>query len=267
VRPNKLFVESSVACKVGTRSLSQSDWTAVVQHLASNFEFVVSPLSFVEVLNSLARGSEQYVLPNRKRVEALSPIDPLNPTFLEMPGQFILREVLGCPRVADTYQPGELAEAMVIVLRLNKVTQELRDWLADIRRNHQSGTASYVSTHDEMRKVGQVVPDRELWLRAKTRQLGILHLSDEEIQKLGVALDAAYQYAAWIRRELKNPHYQPSKRASAWVDYQQLFYLCDPTMHILYTDGDFTQCTGGSAQQSRLLKLSDVMAEAVGCTT
>jgi hypothetical protein len=266
VSRNKLFVESSVACKVGSRSLPLSDWTAVVQHLAPLFDFVVSPLSFVEVLRSLALGKDHYIIPNLKRVESLSPIDPFHPVFLEMPGQFILREILGCPRVVETYQPGELAEAMVIVLRLNKVTQELRDWLADIRSNHQSGAESYVNTHDEMRKVGQVVPDRELWLRAKTRQLGILHLSDKEIQKLGMALDAAYEYAAWIRRELKNPHYQPSKSTSAWIDYQQLFYLCDPAMHILYIDGDFTQRTGGSSQQSRLLKLSDVMAQAVGCT-
>lgn len=268
MRRNKLFVESSVACKVGTRSLPLSDWTAIVQHLAPLFDFMVSPLSFLEVLNSLARGNEQYIIPNLKRLEALSPIYPLEPAFLEMPGQFILREVLGCgPVLVNTYQPWQMAEAMVSVLRHSSVSIELRDWLAEIRTNHQSGTENYVSTHDEMRQVGQVVPDRELWLRAKTRHLGILRLSDEEIQKLGVALDAAYQYAAWIRRELKNPHYQPSKRASAWVDYQQLFYLCDPTIHMLYVDNDFTERTGGSSQQSRLLKLSDVMAEAVGCTT
>ena len=75
VSRNKLIVESSVACKGDTRSLPLSDWTAVVQHLAPQFDFVVSPLSFIEVLRSLARGEEQYVIPNLKRVEALSPVD------------------------------------------------------------------------------------------------------------------------------------------------------------------------------------------------
>jgi hypothetical protein len=73
---NKLFVESSVACKVGSRSLPLADWSAVVQYLTPQFEFVVSPLSFVEVLRSLALGKDQYIIPNLKRVEALSPIDP-----------------------------------------------------------------------------------------------------------------------------------------------------------------------------------------------
>jgi len=41
-------------------------------------------------------------------------------------------------------------------------------------------------------------------------------------------------------------------------DYQQLFYLCDPAIHMLYVDSDFTQRSGGSSQKSRLIKLADV---------
>jgi hypothetical protein len=264
VSRNKLIVESSVACKVGTPILPLPDWTAVVQHLAPQFDFVVSPLSFLEVLNSLACGEEKYVIPNLKRLEALSPTAPLSPVFLEMPGQFILREVLARgPLVKDTYQPEEMAEAMAVVLRHKSVSTELRDWLAEIKSNHQSGTTNYVDSHDEMRKVGQVVPSRELWLKAKLRHLGVLQLSDDEVQKLSVALDAAYEYAAWLRNELKNPSYLPSKEKSAWVDYQQLFYLCDPAVHILYVDSDFTQRSGGSSQKSRLIKFADVLAESM----
>jgi len=261
---NKLIVESSVACKVGTRSLPSSDWAGVAQSLAPDFDFVVSPLSFLEVLRSLACGDEQYVIPNLKRVEALSPIDPLKPAFLEMPGQFILREVLGCgPVLVETYQPWQMAEAMVSVLRHNCVSTELRDWLAEIRNNHQSGTTGYVSTRDEIKKLGQFVADRELWLRSKTKHLGILQLSDAEVQRLSVAVDAAYEYAAFLRIMLKSADYSPSRETSAWVDYQQLFYLADPTIYILHEDNDFTQRAGVSSQLSRLLRLTDVGADAV----
>ena len=260
---NKLIVESSVACKVGTRSLPLLDWAAVVQHLAPQFDFVVSPLSFLEVLNSLACGDEKYLIPNLKRLEALSPTAPLSPVFLEMPGQFILREVLKCGPMLQTYQPEEMAEAMVTVLRHKSVSTELREWLAEIKSNHQSGTTNYVDSHDEMRKVGQVVPNRGLWVRAKLRHLGVLQLSEEEVQKLSVGLDAAYEYAAWLRNELKNPSYSPSKEKSAWVDYQQLFYLCDPAIHVLYVDSDFTQRSGESSQKSRLIKLAGVVTEAL----
>ena len=180
-----------------------------------------------------------------------------------MPGQFILREVVNCsPVLVDTYQPWQMAEAMVVVLRHKSVSTELRDCLLKSRSNHQSGISNYVDTHDEIRRLEQFVADRELWLLSKTRHLGLLQLSDEEVQKLAVALDGAYEYAAWLRSELKNPSYSPSKERSAWIDYQQLFYLADPTIHILRVDNDFKQRSGGSVQMSRLLMLPDILAKA-----
>jgi hypothetical protein len=261
VSRNKMIVESSAACKVGTRSLPLPDWTAVVQHLAPQFDFAVSPLSFVEVLRSLALGQEQYVIPNLKRVEALAPIDPLHPVFLEMPGQFILREVLGRgPSVEDTYQPSQMAADMVTLLGAQRVTKGVRDWLDKVTSKHQSGVDNFTNNHHLMRKVGQAVPTPENWVQAKFKRLG---LSDDEIRRLSAGVDAAYQYAIWVRRELNNPSYLPSNETSAWFDYQQLFYLSDPTIHILYWDNDLMQRSGSSTQRSRLLKLPDVLAEAL----
>ena len=34
-----------------------------------------------------------------------------------MPGQFVLRKVLGCDGMLNTYQPTEMAEVMVNILR------------------------------------------------------------------------------------------------------------------------------------------------------
>lgn len=252
MRGNKLIVESSAACKVGTRSLPLADWTAVVQHLAPQFDFVVSPLSFVEVLRSLALGQEQYVIRNLKRIEALAPIDPLDPVFLEMPGRG--------PSVEDTYQPSQMAADMVTLLGAQRVTKGLRDWLDEVTSKHQSGVNNFTDNHDSMRKVGQPVPMPENWVQAKFKRLG---LSDDEIRRLSAGVDAAYQYAIWVRRELNNPSYLPSNETSAWFDYQQLFYLADPAIHILYWDNDLMQRSGSSSQRSRLLKLPDVLAEAL----
>jgi hypothetical protein len=265
VNKPKIFIETSVAAKVGTRDLPDGDWQAVIQYLATKFDFVVSPLTFIEVLNSLARGDERFVIPNRKRVEALSPLDPLNPTFLEMPGQFVLREVLGCrPVLVDTYQPGQMAEAMIAVVRHHSVTPELRAWFAEIKGNHQSGITDYAAKYEEIRRIGQTTSDRELWLRSKLTHVGVLFPSEEDLQRLSVALDAAYQYSACIRKQVENPSYLPSRETSAWIDCQQLFYLCDPGTYMLYADGDFIARTGASSQQSRLIKLADVIAEIRG---
>lgn len=263
MKKRKIFVETSVAVKVGTLDLPEADWHSVVYHLASNVDFVVSPLSFIEVLNSLARGDERFVIHNRKRIEALSPLDPLNPTFLEMPGQFVLREALGTRPVLDTYQPEPLREVMITILGHTSVSPELRAFLDEIKTRHEFGIRDYIARYGEVRRIGQTAPDRELWVRAHLTDLGILP-SAEDVLAVGSALDAAYEYSAWIRRQLANPSYLPSKEPTAWIDPQQLFYLCEPTMHMLYRDGDFIERTGTSTQQSRLVKLKDVMAEMRG---
>jgi hypothetical protein len=119
-----------------------------------------------------------------------------------------------------------------------------------------------VTENNGHRSLGQFVGNQELWLRSKTKHLGILQLSDDEVKRLSVAVDLAYEYATWLRNELKNPSYSASKEKSAWIDYQQLFYLADQTMHILYSDNDFVQRSGSSGQKSRLVKLADVLAKA-----
>jgi hypothetical protein len=256
-----IFVETSVAVKVGTRYLPEADWQAVVQHLARSFYFVVSPLTFIEVLNSLARGSEESILRNRRRLEALSPLDPLNPIFLEMPGQFVLREVLGCGPILNTYQPATMREVMASILKLNTAAPELLALLAEVKDRHEFGITDYVAKYDEVKRIGQTTPDRELWLRAHLRELGILLPSAEELNALSSALDAAYEYSASVRQQLRNPSYLPSHETSGWIDPQQLFYLADPKMYMLYLDSDFNHRTGVSTQRSRLMKLSDAMAE------
>lgn len=161
----KLIVESSVACKVGTRSLPLARWTAVVQYLSPQFDFVVSPLSFVEIVRSMALGDELSIVEKLKRVEALSPVHPLDPVCLEMPAQFALREVLGKKSyIADAYQGTQMCGDMVTLLRAQGMTNGLRTWLDEVTSKHGSGTNNFVSTHDSMRKVAQPVPTPENWV-------------------------------------------------------------------------------------------------------
>jgi len=260
VAGKKLIVESSVACKVGTRSLPLADWTAVVQYLSPRFDFVVSPLSFVEIVRSMALGDELSIVEKLKRVEALSPVRPLNPVCLEMPAQFALREVLGKESyIADAYQPIQMCGDIVTLLGAQGMTNGLGTWLDEVTSKHDSGTDNFVSTHDSMRKVAQPVPTPENWVQGQFKRV---NLSDDDVRKLVIALSAAYEYAVWIRRDLKSPSFSPSKHKSSWIDRQQLFYLADPAMHILCDDNDFLRRSGGSSQKARVQMLPDVVAQA-----
>lgn len=256
----KLIVETSVACKVGTRSLPLADWTAVVQYLSPQFDFVVSPLSFVEIVRSMSLGDELSIVEKLKRVEALSPVHPLNPVCLEMPAQFALREVLGKESyIADAYQPTQMCGDMVTLLGAQGMTNGLRTWLDEVTSKHGSGTDNFTSTHDSMRKVAQPVPTPENWVHGQFKRVD---LSDDDVRKLVVSLSAAYEYAVWVRRDLKSSNFSPSKHKSSWIDRQQLFYLADSAMHILCDDNDFLRRSGGSPQKARVQMLPDVVAQA-----
>lgn len=265
----KIFVETSVALKVGTVDLPERDWQAAVHRLSADFEFVVSPLTFFEVLNRLAGGSEEYILRNARALSALSPINPLAPTFLEMPGQFIFRQVLECQPIADTFQPEHLQEAMTVILEHRELTPELRAWLAEVRQMHRSGKQGHVDKCREMQRTGRTELHPGLWVREIFRQMGIISLSKGEIEKSVSALDAAREYTDSVRKQLENPQYVPTleRSGSNWIDTQQLLYLCDPSVHILYLDRHFETRTGVTSQRAQLLNVRKLMEmERLGAT-
>lgn len=256
----RVFIETSVALKIGTPHLPEERWQAIVRHLASTCRFVVSPLTFFEVLNSLACGDDDHFVPNLRRLRVLSPQDPAHPTFLEMPGQFSLRAIFGWGTIADTYKPEQLEWVMVHVLEQAAPTAKLRAWLADVNSQLRVGKDSFVSTYEELRRSCPTEPDRDLWARERLMQLGIVSPTSEESGRFSRGLDAAFAYEASTRRQLKNPSYSPAKDESSWVDPQQLFYLCDPDVHMLYFDKDF-EIAEDTIQGSQLLNLRGVLEE------
>lgn len=255
----KVFVETSVALKVGTSHLPEDQWQAVVQHLAPTCQFVVSPLTFFEVLNSLASGDENYIVPNLRRLRVLSPDNPAGPRFLEMPGQFALRVILGCGPISGTYQPVQLEEAMATVLEQVAPTRELRAWLADVNCQLRIGKDSFVSTYEKDRTSPQTGSERESWARAHLEHLGIILPTPEELEKFSRGLNAAIAYETSLRRQLKNPGYFPVNDDSSWIDSQQLFYLCDPNVHMLYLDRDFETRVEDTTQRSQLFNVKAVL--------
>jgi hypothetical protein len=259
---HKVFVETSVALKVGTPHLPEQDWLAVVRHLSRKFQFVVSPQSFFEVLNRLACGQEKYFLQNLRGLRALSPMEPLNPRFLAMPGHFALRTILDLPPIADTYTPNQLHETMIQILQQAEPTAELRAWLAETSSQIRTGKSSFVHAYKQTLGSAPTKPDRTLWAREYLTQLGIIQPTYAEITKFGAGLDAAFAYHAAVLRQAGNPSYSPANDDSSWLDEQQLFYLCDPSVHMLFLDSDFLTRIPATTQASQLLNARDIAGAA-----
>jgi hypothetical protein len=90
----------------------------------------------------------------------------------------------------------------------------------------------------------------------------ILHQYDKppytaECETLALALDAAYQFSLALSKMANDQGYNFKRHSSDWGDLGQLFYLCDPSMHLLTADADFRNRTKGSSQSDRILLYSE----------
>ncbi|MDP8980240.1 MAG: hypothetical protein M3O35_06585 [Acidobacteriota bacterium] len=73
---------------------------------------------------------------------------------------------------------------------------------------------------------------------------------------LGARLDAAYCYQKQtFRTVFTDSKYNVANHDGDWVDNQQLFYLCDPGMHLLTDDDGIVKKSASSTQCKRVLPL------------
>jgi hypothetical protein len=254
----RLFVETSVANNVGTPAISTHDWLRVVDYLESRFELVVSPISFLEIANRLAGGTEESFWTNRSQLEALSPCNLSNPVFLEMPGEFALKSIFKSGPIVQTLKPDVLSQVFVTMLGEKSMTPRLRAVLDYIRSRQEYGKDDYGSLYESIRGASDQEPNRDKWANTQLLNLGIIpKRGDSAI--FGTACDAAYCFDASVRAQLKNKDYSPKKDKSAWTDCQQLWYLCDPAMRMLHRDRDFFLRTHKSTQRDRIIRFEDLL--------
>ena len=127
---------------------------------------------------------------------------------------------------------------------------------------------------DQLEKVraGKLnVPNKATWARGMILRLG-QKPTHEDCLKVANALDAAYEFFAWLCQQAKTSNYRFEKHASDWFDSEQLYYLADPRMYLLTSDGDFAQRVRKSSQAARLVtyrtgggsSLIDVLEHALG---
>ena len=97
-------------------------------------------------------------------------------------------------------------------------------------------------------------PPPELWAALVAKNMKVT-LSDAQCRKLGTAISAAYDYQKESFREAKAAakNYNVTKHDGDWNDNQQLYYLCDPSMHLLTDDAGIKRKCASSPQCDRVL--------------
>lgn len=258
-------------CEKLSSSAHGFDSQKIVRRLADEFSIVVSPRSLFELLQGVVGATtDEHLRSDQTKLLMLLGDGP--PTFLEFPGHFALRTVLGVIPSVPCMTPGDFGQIATTV-RAARSLQELFDGNVRISGD---GTATYgldrrivAAEREEDRKA------HRQWLNfAKERTdkfgtpeawaylVGVGHgvrLTDMQNMYFAKRLSAAYEYERTnFNVAAANPHLNVGKRDSDWGDFQQLFYLCDSSLHLLTDDEGIRNKCEASEQSKRIILLKEV---------
>jgi hypothetical protein len=277
---HKFFLDTSVCSHVALgKRISTADWSKVRNYICQNYEYVMSPITLYELLNGFDKRPDEEFLKDRKVFEVLYP-PQCKKRFLRWPSSFVLDTVFGDFRLKKDFEPNDLdlwvrvvlAAPDKVALRTRKVTlPDYPDQTFGLRLDHFEGGVEKVKKRHikilqelaaDLRAGPPLCSVRNKWAATHLKEWG-RQVTNDDCSRLAESLDAAFHHddVVWglVNKTLRKNPYNVKKDASAVLDRQQLYYLCDPTMLMLTDDFKLVHRVKGSAQQDRLLKFEDLL--------
>lgn len=277
---HKLFLDTSVCSHVaGRKPISAAEWSKVQNYISENYEYVMSPITLYELLNGFERRPDAQFLKDRKVFEVLyAPRGKKR--FLRWPSRFVLETVFGDFRLKKDFEPNDLDRWVRVVLAardkvalrtLNVELPNHPDQTFGLRLIHFESAVEKVKQEHikilqelaaDLRTGVPLCSERNEWAKSHLKQWG-RRVTNDDCSRLAGSLDAAFHHddVVWglVNKTLRKNPYNVKKDASAVLDCQQLYYLCDPTMLMLTNDYKLVGRVKGSTQQDRLLQFEDLL--------
>jgi hypothetical protein len=267
----KILLDTNVSAKL----LSSShgfDVERIKQRIANEFDVVVSPRSLLELLRGIVDSkTDEHLQIGQRRLQILT--GDQAPCVLPFGGHFALRLVLGVEPVVpiEVLEPTNFLEWITVVL----AARSLSDLLNGYVRLPNDPSYSYGLSRQIV--IEQTDGDNEIqrnWLNfAKSGSdeygtsvgwaylIGVAHgvrLKDMQNMYLAERLSAAYEHQkTCFSKAASNPSFNPIKHDSDFGDFSQLFYLCDPLLHLLTDDAGMKKNCEASDQSKRILLLKE----------
>jgi len=261
-RPTICF-DSAVCINAANGKYPNSEWRAVWKFVVKNFDYAIVPLVLTELILGIARGDEAHFESNRGALKILYPTHKNR--FLAMPGLFVVQTVLGRRPHGDFPNPACFMDEARVVMRASSKASLLsgrvrmpesrkysRGMNFDLLNSQmEKGKKQHVATLEQLRGGLLAAPPAAEWARLWMLSLGV-KATPGECGRVAAALDAAYRYECFLWNEAATGRYDFSKHASDWIDSQLLYYLSEPTMHLLIHDSGLKRRIAGSSQGGRV---------------
>jgi predicted nucleic acid-binding protein len=267
----KLILDTNVCGKLLSPAY-RGDVEQIKRHFSRYFDLVVSPQSFVELLNCIQGGDGTHFSADKDRLRFLVGGGAVD--FLPFPVAFALKTVLGVDdRSPKFFGPSHFMRWFKVVINAKDRT-ELVNWdvrlpgdskrqrrgfrLEELIRQHEDGISQHRAQMEKAIGGKGILPTPDMWAAGLADSLGH-KLAPQRATLLGTRLDAAYRYAKELCSIVANGLYNFDKHRGDWIDWQQLFYLCDPNIFLLTDDKGLRTRVETSAQGAQILDLRDFL--------
>jgi hypothetical protein len=271
-RRPKLILDTNVPSKLVSKY--QSELEAIIRRLNQDFRVVVSPAVHIETVKGILNGSAAYFESNQQKLRIL--VGTATIEYLPFSGSFAFQTVLGMNVTASPLRPNEFREHARIFLHA-KSLKELVD--GDVRvplkpkrlragfdkALHERQLDEGIRLHNELmqrvKKGSASFPPPAVWASSRARNLG-LSLEQVQLAQFNYALDAAYEYEKALSLLVANGYnFEDAKSSGDWIDSQNLWYLCDPSIFLLTDDKKMRDRVNRSRQKNQIISLRDFLVQ------
>lgn len=267
----RLFFDTNICTDIAYQDI-ETEALVVRKHIRATYEYVISPLTFLELLIKIGRGGDAYFEENRKALQALV-ADQQEMVFLSFPGSHVLVHVLNRAPIAK-FGPSDFQCWLKVVLKAPNLAA-LRNGLVDIgdqerlfgfdfsivNTQQQDGKDYHRRTLEGMRNGSNTPIGLINWSEGMLTRLG-QEPKPEDCQRVSAALEAAYCFDQYLWEQAKNHSYDFAKHDTDWIDLQQLFYMSDPETLFVTKDKNILKAAEKSSQGTRVLTFEKLLLEA-----
>ena len=260
-----IFGDTNICDKWESDTRVNQNWLDAKARLESQGEAYVScPMVLIELLSRLIKPEPEYFSDDLQSFIFQS--NNAQNSFLTFPGKFVLRTVLDTDSPISRFQGADFSQWAKLVLsapsRQSIASAEVELGSSSIsygldfdviRDQHKEGRIKFAEQMAQWRASG-AIPARQEVARGFLRSQGIIP-GDGDTEAIADALDAAYHYQIGLAGQDDSYDYTAQKHRGDWVDSQLLYYLADPSLHILTNDRGLKNRCARSKQAERIIIL------------
>ena len=270
MKQKKIYFDTNVFIEVADGRISPHSWTEVCKVIPENYHYCVSPLTVIELLNSVISGSEQHFHQNRKRLEAL--IQPGFFTVFDFVRGFMYWSMRNrYYSVRCEIEWGIYVNIASILWVKNKIDlhseitlpfmnghQKVKLLYSKALEEVGKSKQGYIDFMNNAKNKGQYSRDKDAWARGMIHHL---KLDESRLLEVKERFDATYRFEVCAFKQLKDENYSVGKHDSDLIDGQQLCYLSDPDTYFVTQERRMKEWIKGSPQLNRIYSVDELLAK------